>query len=333
MNLLVTGGAGFIGTNFVRYWSRIWPKDSITVLDKFTYAGNYKNLNGLPGDQVKIITGDICNANIVSQLMTQADVVFHFAAESHVDRSLAKNAALVFGQTNFMGTIQLLTSALECWQMINQPRDFVYVGTDEEYGSITAGCYSEKDVLNPSSPYSASKAAGSLMALAFHQTYGLPVIVTRCTNNFGPYQLVEKFIPRSITNLLEGQKIKLYGTGENRRDWISVSEHCIALELVRRLGTPGEIYNIGAGNEYANLEIAQMICEIIGYNPEDYIEFVPDRPGHDFRYAVDTTKINNLGWTSFPNFKESLEETISWYRFWWQNAKREAEEFYSQLGR
>jgi len=271
-------------------------------------------------------------------LMHDIDWVVHFAAESHVDRSIEPDAARIFVETNVSGTAVLLEAARLEWERKQKPNNFrfLYIGSDEEYGSIKKGSFSEKDVLIPSSPYSSTKAAGNLLSLSFYRSFKMPVLTTRCTNNFGPFQHVEKFIPRSITNLLTGQKIKLYGRGKNVRDWIYVEDHCEGILKVLEKGKLGEVYNIGAKNEISNGQIAKEICQIMNKNPLKMIEFVPDRPGHDLRYSVRTNKIKKLNWRPKFTFKKALKETIFWYqknKNWWQKQKTETEKFYQKLGR
>jgi len=296
------------------------PDDSIVNLDKVTYAGNPDNLKDIAGDpRYAFVRGDICDPEIVASVFRehQIDAVVHFAAESHVDRSIED--ASVFVRTNVLGTHVLLEAAL------NHGVDrFIHVSTDEVYGSIRSGSFRETDNLNPSSPYSASKAASDLLARSYFITHNLPVIVTRCTNNFGPYQYPEKLIPLFTTNLLDGKKVPLYGTGRNVRDWIYVIDHCRALDLLLRNGTPGEIYNISSGNEKSNLEITAKILEILGRD-ESMIEYVQDRPGHDWRYSLDSSKLRAMGWRPEYDFETALRETVAWYtenEWWWRPLKR-----------
>jgi dTDP-glucose 4,6-dehydratase len=336
-NILITGAAGFIGSNFVWLIEKMRPDWKVKILDKLTYAagsgGGWQNLHldkNWPNVVELKFTGDICDLETVKELIQGMDAVIHFAAESHVDRSVADLAAIDFVKNNVIGTTNLLVAAKEVGI-----KKFLYIGTDEEYGSIIDGSFSETDLLMPSSPYSASKAGGTLMALAFWRSFNLPVIVTRSSNNFGPFQQVEKFIPRSITELIEGRKIKLYGSGANVRDWIYVEDNCLAILKVLEQGQPGEIYNIGAGNEISNLEIAQRI--ITQMEPDKTrIEYVNDRPGHDFRYSVNTAKLRDLGWRPTWDFDQALVKTIKWYREnqeWWRPQKESIEQFYQQIGR
>ncbi|MGA2104315.1 MAG: dTDP-glucose 4,6-dehydratase [Methanoregula sp.] len=316
MRLLVTGGLGFIGSNFIRFMLGEHPACSITNFDNMTYAGNPANLADFEKDpRYSFVKGDICDAHAVDQVFSRhtIDAVIHFAAESHVDRSIHDASAFV--TTNVLGTQVLLDAALRH----KIPR-FVHISTDEVYGSAATGSFKETDILTPSSPYSASKAGSDLIARAFFITHGLPVIVTRCTNNFGPYQYPEKLIPFFVTNLIRGKKVPVYGTGKNVRDWIYVLDHCRAIDFVLQQGTPGEIYNIGGDNEKTNLEITHQILEILGKD-SSCIEFVKDRPGHDWRYSLDSSKIRSLGWKPQSTFEDALKETVAWYvqhEGWWQ---------------
>jgi dTDP-glucose 4,6-dehydratase len=320
MRLLVTGGLGFIGSNFIRQMLEEHPGDSIVNLDKITYAGNPENLKDIAGDpRYTFVRGDICDAEIVGSVFREypIDAVVHFAAESHVDRSIED--ASVFVRTNVLGTHVLLEAALN-----HGVKRFVHVSTDEVYGSIKTGSFRETDNLNPSSPYSASKAASDLLARSYYITHNLPVIVTRCTNNFGPYQYPEKLIPLFVTNLIEGKKVPVYGTGQNVRDWIYVLDHCRAVDFVLRHGEPGEIYNIGGGAEKTNLEITEGILRALGKD-ESMIEYVRDRPGHDWRYSLDSSKLRAMGWKPEFDFETALQATVRWYtenEWWWRPLKR-----------
>ncbi|MEI6842774.1 MAG: dTDP-glucose 4,6-dehydratase [Methanomicrobiales archaeon] len=312
MKILVTGGAGFIGTNFIRYWLKKYPEPDITVLDKLTYAGRRENLGELPGC-IQFIQGDICDKVVVSQAMDGCNIVFHFAAESHVDRSI-ENAG-DFVRTNITGTYTLLEAA----KAANIDR-FIHISTDEVYGSTFEGSFSEDDPLMPSSPYSATKAGSDLLALSYHMTHGLPVIVTRSSNNYGPYQYPEKMIPLMILNALENKKLPVYGDGKNIRDWLFVEDNCAGIDTVAQKGRCGEIYNLGAQNEYENIEIIRKILNILD-KPEDLITYVRDRPGHDRRYSLQTDKVAQLGWKPEVAFDEGLQKTISWYcdhKNWWK---------------
>jgi len=318
--MLVTGGAGFIGSNFIRFLLNDRSDTEIVVnLDKLTYAGNLENLKDIAGNPAyRFIRGDICDGELVSRILDEFDIdtVVHFAAESHVDRSISEG--LSFVTTNVTGTCSLLEAARKAG--ISR---FIHVSTDEVYGSIRKGSFSETDPLNPSSPYSASKAGSDLLALSYFTTHHVPVIVTRCTNNFGPFQYPEKLIPLFTTNLIEGKKVPVYGSGMNVRDWIYVLDHCRAIACILKKGTPGEIYNIGGGTELTNLEITRKILEQLGKD-ETSIQFVGDRKGHDFRYSLSSDKLHSLGWQPRFTFDEALEHTIRWYKeqeWWWRKLK------------
>lgn len=316
---LVTGGAGFIGSNFIRYILEHEPDALITNLDALTNVGIEATISGLDEEpRHQFIKGDIRDAELVDDLMPGHDVVVHFAAETHVDRSIVDPAP--FLTTNVLGTGVLLEAALR-----HEVPRFVNISTDEVYGSIDVGQATEDDLLNPSSPYSSSKASSDLVAISFHVTYGYDVVVSRCTNNYGPYQLPEKVIPLFVTNLLEGRKVPLYGDGTNQRDWLFVEDHCAAIHLLVDSGSTGQIYNIGADAQLSNLELTDAILDIMGKD-DTWIERVPDRPGHDFRYAVDSSKIRRLGWSPRHDFRERLEDTIAWYQNredWWAPIKRD----------
>ena len=320
MKLLVTGGAGFIGSNFIRHMFSSHPDFEILNLDVLTYAGNLNNLKGIDKNpHYTFIKGDICNRNVVNAILEKhkVDALVHFAAESHVDRSIENASAFV--TTNILGTHTLLESARQ-----NDVPKFIHISTDEVYGSTMEGSFKETDILSPSSPYSASKAGSDLLALSYYTTHKFPVIVTRCTNNFGPYQFPEKLIPLFVTNLLDGKKVPVYGTGKNVRDWIHVSDHCRAVEFLLDHGTPGEIYNIGGGNEKTNLEITKKILDLLKKD-NSMIEYVTDRLGHDFRYSLDCSKLHALGWKPRYSFEEALKETIMWYtrnEWWWRPLKK-----------
>jgi len=318
--MLVTGGAGFIGSNFIRFLLNDRSDTEIVVnLDKLTYAGNLENLKDIAGNPAyRFIRGDICDGELVSRILDEFDIdtVVHFAAESHVDRSISEG--LSFVTTNVTGTCSLLEAARKAG--ISR---FIHVSTDEVYGSIRKGSFSETDPLNPSSPYSASKAGSDLLALSYFTTHHVPVIVTRCTNNFGPFQYPEKLIPLFTTNLIEGKKVPVYGSGMNVRDWIYVLDHCRAIACILEKGIPGEIYNIGGGTELTNLEITRKILEQLGKD-ETSIQFVGDRKGHDFRYSLSSDKLHSLGWQPRFTFDEALEHTIRWYKeqeWWWRKLK------------
>jgi len=322
MRVLITGGAGFIGSSFTRklFAMGLPGIGSVTVLDKLTYAGNLGNLeNLLPHNQFEFIKGDITDPILVRDLVDSSDAIVNFAAESHVDRSIS--SASDFIQTNVVG-VQVLLDALK--ETGGKAR-FLQVSTDEVYGSIESGSWTEESALLPNSPYSASKAGGELLARAYQRTHKLDVLITRCSNNYGPYHFPEKLIPLFITNLLEGRKVPVYGSGENVRDWLHVDDHCQAIYQVLIGGQSGEIYNIGGGRELTNLSITKMILELMGRD-ESSIEYVDDRKGHDYRYSVDWTKINRqLGYEPQVKFEDGLKETISWYQTnqsWWKPLKQ-----------
>ncbi len=313
MRLLVTGGAGFIGSNYVHH-VLAHSDDSVTVLDALTYAGNLDNLKDLDGNpRLTFVQGDITDRAAVTAAMDGHDAVVHFAAESHVDRSIASPDEFV--HTNCDGTNVMCDVA----RRVGVDR-FLHISTDEVYGSIEEGSFTEADRLEPRSPYSASKAGSDLIAMSYRTTYGLPVLVTRSSNNFGPYQYPEKVIPLFVTNLLEGRKVPLYGDGLNVRDWCYVMDNCAAVDLVLRRGEVGEIYNIGAGNEITNRELTDAILGLLGHG-EEMIDYVEDRLGHDRRYSIDTTKVEALGWRPARELREALEATVAWYRdnpWWWR---------------
>jgi dTDP-glucose 4,6-dehydratase len=317
--VLVTGGCGFIGSNFVRHLLTSDPAVRIVNLDALTYAGNPANLRDVEkryANRYCFVRGDIRDHEAVAHAMSGCDSLVHFAAESHVDRSIAR--AHDFITTNVEGTLVLLEEARGAGL-----ERFLHVSTDEVYGSTASGSFSESDPLAPSSPYSASKAAADLLVLSYHVTFGLPVLVTRSTNNFGPYQFPEKLIPLFVTNLLHGRPVPLYGDGLNVRDWIYVLDNCTALETVLRRGAPGEIYNIGAGNEVTNRCITDSLLELLAAGTE-MIENVPDRPGHDRRYSVTTDKVRALGWAPSRDLLHALAETVHWYKDnpqWWIELK------------
>jgi dTDP-glucose 4,6-dehydratase len=316
MKLLVTGGAGFIGSNFIRMMLEKYPGIEITNLDKLTYAGNPGNLKDIANPGYSFIHGDICDPEAVTKVMEDVDTVIHFAAESHVDRSIKDSS--VFVMTNVVGTNNLLKCAMD-----SDVKQFIHVSTDEVYGSINEGSFSETDNLNPSSPYSSSKAGSDLLALSYYNTYGLPVTVTRCTNNFGPYQFPEKLIPLFITNLMDGKQVPVYDTGLNVRDWIYVEDHCSGIDFLREHGKAGEIYNIGGGNELTNLYITHRILKTLGKD-QSMIRYVEDRKGHDFRYSLDCSKLKKMGWKPAYDFDAALDRTIQWYidnRWWWEPLK------------
>ena len=316
MRLLVTGGAGFIGANYV-HWVLAHTDDAVVVYDALTYAGNRENLRGLEGDpRLVFVEGDVCDRDGVAGAMAGCDAVVHFAAESHVDRSIVSPDAFV--RTNCDGTNVVCDTA-----RLLEVDKVVCVSTDEVYGSIEVGSFTEADRLAPRSPYSASKAGADLIALAYRETYGLPVVVTRSSNNFGPYQHPEKVIPLFTTNLLDGLPVPLYGDGGNVRDWCHVEDNCAAIDLVLRRGLAGEVYNIGGGNELTNRELTARLLELCGRD-QSFIQPVADRLGHDRRYSVDIAKITALGWSSARELDEALAATVDWYRhnrWWWEPLK------------
>jgi dTDP-glucose 4,6-dehydratase len=317
MKILVTGGAGFIGSNYLR-WVLANTDDELLVYDALTYAGNLSTLRDVSDSpRYEFVHGNICDAGTLEPALAACDALVHFAAESHVDRSITGPDDFV--HTNCFGTNVVMDTArrLEIGRVL-------HVGTDEVYGSVAVGSSKESDPLEPRSPYSASKAGSDLIALSYHHTYGLPVVVTRCTNNFGPYQYPEKAIPLFTTNLLDGMPIPLYGDGLNERDWLYVDDHCAGVHLALTAGTPGEIYNIGAGNETPNRVLVDKLLAMLGAG-EDAVEYVTDRLGHDRRYSVDIAKITALGWRRKRTLDEALEATVDWYRdnrWWWEPLKQ-----------
>lgn len=324
---LVTGGAGFIGSNYIRYMLNKHKDIEIINLDKLTYAGNLDNLRDVEDDpRYRFIEGDICNAVLVNEIMPEVDVVVNFAAESHVDRSIG--APDDFIRTDIMGAFVLLEAARR-----NTIARFIQISTDEVYGSIENGSFQETDTLMPSSPYAASKAGADRLAYSYFVTYDLPVLITRCSNNFGPYHYPEKLIPLFVTNALEDKPLPVYGDGQNVRDWIYVEDHCDAIDFLHHKGKPGEVYNIGGGNERTNLEITEFILKRL-QKSRQLMVFVPDRAGHDRRYALDCAKLHNLGWKPRYAFEEALDKTIQWYvenTWWWKKLKSgEYLEYYKQ---
>ena len=314
MNLFITGGAGFIGSNFVRWMLQNRADAEITNYDLLTYAGNLANLRDVEDDaRYRFVKGDICDTALIDEVMPGHDAILNFAAESHVDRSI--DWAAEFVRTNVLGTNTLLDAARR-----HRIARYLQVSTDETYGSIDVGSFAEGDRLNPASPYSASKAGGDLLARAYHRTYGLPVVITRGSNTFGPYQFPEKVIPLFVTNLLEDKPVPLYGDGMNVRDWIHVEDVCSGIATVLERGEVGMVYNIAAGNERTNLELSHALCDLLG-KPHALIKPVADRPGHDRRYSVDTSRVRALGWTPKRDFDEALRSTVEWYRsnrWWWE---------------
>ncbi|WP_279473178.1 dTDP-glucose 4,6-dehydratase [Lacticaseibacillus paracasei] len=339
-NLLVTGGAGFIGSNFVHYVYNHHPEVKITVLDKLTYAGNRANLDEILGDRVKLVVGDICDAPLVDELMQQTDAVVHYAAESHNDNSLKDPWPFI--ETNIIGTYTLIQSA----HKFN--KRFHHVSTDEVYGDLplredlpghgegVGEKFTPTSRYKPSSPYSSSKASSDLLVRAWVRSFGLQATISNCSNNYGPYQYIEKFIPRQITNILSGIRPKLYGSGKNVRDWIHTNDHSAAVWDILTKGKIGETYLIGADGEMNNKDVLEMILELMG-QPKDAYDVVKDRPGHDLRYAIDSTKLRTeLGWQpEFTDFRSGLKATIDWYtdhQDWWQADKNKVESNYAKNG-
>lgn len=333
MRVLVTGGAGFIGSNFIRYALRNHPDWYVTNLDKLTYAGNLENLRDIDGSpRYSFIKGDIADRELVDALFRENrfDLVVNFAAESHVDRSILDPAPFI--DTNIKGTQVLLEASRQ-----HGISKFVQVSTDEVYGSLGLADppFTEETPLRPNSPYAASKAAADMMVRAYYKTYGVPSVVTRCSNNYGPYQFPEKLIPLMITNALEDKPLPVYGDGQNVRDWIHVEDHCRAIDLVIQGGQAGEVYNIGASCEMKNLDVVRAVLEVLG-KPESLITFVPDRPGHDRRYAIDATKISKeLGWKPRYRLLDVLPELVCWYQdneAWWRRIKAgEYKNYYERI--
>ena len=322
MKLLVTGGAGFIGSNFILYWMKNHPEDQIVNFDKLTYAGNLENLKEVEKNpNYSFVHADICDASLVNSAMQGVDTVVHFAAESHVDRSIMEPASFVM--TNVIGTQVLLDAAVK-----NNVQKFHHVSTDEVFGQLELESntkFDENTKYDPRSPYSASKAGSDHLVRAYYHTFGLPVTITNCGNNYGPYHFPEKLIPLAITNLIEGKKVPVYGDGLYVRDWVYAEDHCRAIDLVLAKGKVGETYCVGGmAEDVNNLEVAKKILSLLGKN-EDMIEFVKDRPGHDRRYAIDWSKIKNeLGWEPLHSFDEWLAETVKWYQKnqdWWRKVK------------
>ncbi len=314
MNLLVTGGLGFIGSHFIRRILQHYPNYKITNLDKVTYAGNTDNLKDVKSNKnYKFVKGDICDGKLVDTLIKEADAIVNFAAETHVDRSIQDASSFV--HTDVLGVHTLLESAKK-----HNITKFLHISTDEVYGSIKQGSFTENSPLQPNSPYAASKGGGDMLVRAYHQTYGLPTLITRSSNNYGPNQHPEKFIPLFTTNLLSGKKVPLYGNGKNVRDWLYVEDNCFAIDLVFHKGKFGEAYNIGGECEKQNLEVMNLILKELGKGQES-VDHVKDRLGHDFRYSVNTSKMRTLGWKPTTPFEEGLKKTIAWYRAnpsWWK---------------
>ena len=347
--LLITGGAGFIGSNFVHHWFEQYPSDRVIVLDALTYAGNRHNLADLAGNSnFRFVQGDICNRPLVDALLREEeiDTVAHFAAESHVDRSILGPDAFV--RTNVVGTFTLLDSFRLHWERkeFSEKFRFLHVSTDEVYGSLGADDpgFSETTPYAPNSPYSASKAGSDHLARAYYHTYGMPTIITNCSNNYGPYHFPEKLIPLMCINILLGKNLPVYGDGQNIRDWLYVGDHCSALDVVIHKGQPGQTYNIGGNNEVKNIDLVNQLCELMNelapelpiYPAQKLITFVKDRPGHDRRYAIDATKIKTeLGWTPAETVEGGLRRTIEWYLNhcdWWQPLlSKEYQAYYQQV--
>ena len=315
--LLVPGGAGFIGSNFIRYMLAKHDDIRVINLDKLTYAGNLDNLKDIEEDsRYRFVKGDICDEGVVEKLVEESDVILNFAAESHVDRSIGRPDDFI--KTDIYGVFVLLEAARR-----HSIERFVQISTDEVYGSIEEGAFRETDPLMPSSPYAASKAGADRLAYSYYVTYGLPVVIPRSSNNFGPYQYPEKLIPLFVTNALDDRELPIYGDGKNVRDWLYVVDNCEAIEMVMERGRDGEVYNVGGGNEKQNIEITDMILSELG-KPESLKVFVPDRQGHDWRYALHTEKIRQMGWEAAHGFEEAMRETLRWYRdnrWWWEKLK------------
>lgn len=332
MRILVTGGAGFIGSNFVHYVLRERPDWHVTVLDALTYAGNEKNLEGLDASQFTFIKGDICDEATVNDAVADVDAVVHFAAESHNDNSL--HGPWPFVNTNIVGTYQILEAVRKHNKRLH------HISTDEVYGDLELddpNKFKETTPYNPSSPYSSTKAGSDLLVRAWVRSFGVRATISNCSNNYGPYQHIEKFIPRQITEVLEGRRPKLYGTGENVRDWIHTEDHSSAVLTILENGKLGETYMVGANGEKNNKEVVELILEVMGKDKSDY-EHTSDRPGHDLRYAIDATKLRTeLGWQpKYTDFKAGLADTVQWYKdneAWWKPQKEETENKYRELGR
>lgn len=330
-NIIVTGGCGFIGSNFVHYVVDNHPGVHVTVLDKLTYAGNPENIAGLPEDRVELVVGDVCDAELLDRLVPGHDAIVHFAAESHNDNSIANPEPFV--QTNVVGTYCLLEA---CRKYAVR---YHHISTDEVYGDLALDeprRFEPDDPYRPSSPYSSTKASSDLLVRAWHRTYGIRATISNCSNNYGPYQHVEKFIPRQITNIICGIRPKLYGDGKNVRDWIHTEDHSRAVWAILTRGRVGETYLIGANGERSNIDVLHAILERMGKDPDDF-DWVRDRPGHDRRYAIDPTKLESeLGWKPVhTDFSEGLDQTIAWYRDhedWWRPAKEATEAKYAKQG-
>lgn len=326
VKVLVTGGAGFIGSNFVTYALAAHPDWHVTTLDKLTYAGRIENLRDVMDEpRHRFVHGDVADPNVAAPLVAESEVVVHFAAETHVDRSI--HDAGDFIKTDVHGTFVLLDAARSATGL----RCFIQISTDEVYGSVAEGASRETDELKPRNPYAASKAGADRLAYSYWATHELPVIITRASNNYGPRQFPEKIIPLFITNAIDGQPVPLYGDGLNIRDWLHVADHCRALDLLIERGQPGEVYNVGGGNEMKNVDLTHLILEILG-RPRSLIQPVADRPGHDRRYSLDTSKLGAAGWQPRERFDEGLRATVEWYRdneWWWRPIKEQDASFRS----
>ncbi len=333
-NILITGGAGFIGSNFVRYWLDAHPEDRVINLDLLTYAGNLENLKGVEDNaSYRFVRGDICDAGIVRKILEEEniDTIVNFAAESHVDRSILGPEAFI--KTNVQGTFTLLEAARNSWNGDNSTCRFLHVSTDEVYGSLEpdSPAFTEETAFAPNSPYSASKASSDHLVRAYFHTYGLPVLTTNCSNNYGPYQFPEKLIPLVVLNALEGKSLPIYGDGKNIRDWLHVNDHCRGIDFVIQKGRLSETYNIGGCNEWTNIDIVKFICERLdelmpgGAQKSELIAYVKDRPGHDRRYAIDAGKMKReFDWQPLYTFEAGVEETIRWYldnQSWWERIR------------
>ena len=318
VNLLVTGGAGFIGSNFVRYALAEHADWRITTLDKLTYAGRVENLRGVMDDpRHRFVRGDVADVSVAAPLVNEADLIVHFAAETHVDRSIQR--ADEFIMTDVYGTFVLLEAARSSPRLTR----FIQISTDEVYGSVPQGASKETDELKPRNPYAASKAGADRLAYSYWATYDVPVIITRASNNYGPYQFPEKVIPLFVTNAIDELPVPLYGDGQHSRDWLHVVDHCRALDVLIAKGQSGEVYNIGGGHEVRNLDLTRQILALVGRS-DSLIQPVPDRPGHDRRYCLDTAKLGTLGWCPQTEFIHGLDETVRWYRdneWWWRPIK------------
>jgi dTDP-glucose 4,6-dehydratase len=348
-HIAITGGAGFIGSNFVHHWCNQYPGDRLIILDALTYAGNRANLADLEGHaNLRFVQGDICDRPLIDTLLQEehVDTLVHFAAESHVDRSILGPGAFV--QTNMVGTFTLLEAFRQHWNKAEQPSSyrFHHVSTDEVYGSLspTDPAFTETTPYTPNSPYSASKAGSDHLVRAYHHTYGLPTLMTNCSNNYGAYHFPEKLIPLMCINILMGKPLPVYGDGQNVRDWLYVGDHCSAIDAVIHRGTPGETYNIGGNNEVKNIDLVYMLCDLMDelapalpvHPARELITFVKDRPGHDRRYAIDATKIKTeLGWTPSVTVQEGLRRTVKWYlehQDWWQPLlSQEYQDYYRKV--